>query len=48
MHPSMNYVETTIPPGMTLTEWRRARSAQIRRAVKPRTRRRLPLLRRAQ
>ena len=49
MHPSMNYIETTVPPGLTLTDWRRSgrRHSHRRDAVRPRTRRVLPLLRRA-
>jgi hypothetical protein len=36
----MSYVECDVPPGQTLTEWRRDRDAQTRRPSRLRARRR--------
>lgn len=41
---SFQYIESDVPPGMTLAEWRRRRDA-ARRAERPPRRRRFPVLR---
>ncbi|MEA2289594.1 MAG: hypothetical protein QOD55_1591 [Solirubrobacteraceae bacterium] len=37
---SIHYVECDVPPGQTLAEWRRGRSAETRRPSRLRVRRR--------